>query len=152
GGYYLYYNVISANTGLPDTIFNDKGEATISLLITYRKPDNAANENLLAGYMNSVVTGDSIDLSRSVLFAQSESQQLAITAQSSDSLQQIADRYYLKVGNLAALNANQALAPQTKLKISNPIYQVGPNAPGANLNDIAAYFQVSVDSIKSLNS
>ena len=62
GGYYLYYCRIGDNTGLPDAIFNDKGEAVISLLMIY-----SCNE--IASYMNCAVTGDQIDPSRSVIFA-----------------------------------------------------------------------------------
>ncbi len=62
GGYYLYYCQIGDNTGLPDAIFNEKGEAVISLLIIY-------NSEEIAGYMNCAITGDQIDPSRSVVFA-----------------------------------------------------------------------------------
>ena len=62
GGYYLYYCRIGDNTGLPDAIFNEKGEAVLSLLISY-------NSEKIAGYMNCAITGDQIDPSRSVIFA-----------------------------------------------------------------------------------
>lgn len=62
GGYYIYYCRTGDSTGLPDAIFNDRGEAVISLLIIYDcKP--------IASYMNCAVTGDHLDQSRSVIFA-----------------------------------------------------------------------------------
>ena len=62
GGYYIYYCRTGDNTGLPDAIFNDRGEAVINLLIIY-------DSKSIASYMNCAITGDHIDQSRSVIFA-----------------------------------------------------------------------------------
>ncbi len=61
-GYYLYYSKKDVNTGLPEAIFNDKGEAILSLMVIY-------DTDKIASYMNCAITGDQIDLARSVVFA-----------------------------------------------------------------------------------
>lgn len=65
GGFYLYFNEIASNTGLPDSLFSNNPLANLYLLITYQ---GAPSGN----YMNAVTVGDPIDTSSSVLFVQSE--------------------------------------------------------------------------------
>ncbi|MDD4161222.1 MAG: LysM peptidoglycan-binding domain-containing protein [Methanothrix sp.] len=73
GGYYLYYRNDADGSGLPDRIFNDKGEAMLSLLIIYDEPEystNPAAGSSFADYVNCAVTGDLIDPARSTVFAE----------------------------------------------------------------------------------
>lgn len=63
GGYYFYYLINDSKAGLPDYLFNDDKDATITLLITYDITDN-----VLQNFLNSVVIRDKIDIASEILY------------------------------------------------------------------------------------
>lgn len=63
GGYYFYYLINDSKAGLPDYLFNDDRDATITLLITYNITDN-----VLQNFLNSVVIRDQIDITGEILY------------------------------------------------------------------------------------
>lgn len=63
GGYYLYYQIKESKTGLPDYLFNGDTDAQITLMITYNVTDN-----VLKGFMNSVVINDPVDVTSEILY------------------------------------------------------------------------------------
>ncbi|HRW81883.1 MAG TPA: LysM domain-containing protein [Methanothrix sp.] len=151
GGYYLYYNY-DGESGFPESIFNDKGDATISLLVIYAKPDGT-EENGVASYMNCAVTGDSIDPSRSVVFAMAEPLNLECAPTSDESLADIAQRYFMTPIELVEDNPDHPLVDGKAVIVSSGTYMVSPigTSPGGRLSDIAAYFKTTEEAIREAN-
>lgn len=151
GGYYLYYNS-DGESGFPDSIFNDKGDATISLLVIYAKPDGT-EENGVASYMNCAVTGDSIDSSRSVVFAMAEPLNLECEPRSDESLADISQRYFMTTIELVEDNPDHPLVDGTPVIVSSGTYMVSPigTIPGGRLADIAAHFKTTEEAIRVAN-
>src|SRR5258708_9394506 len=71
GGYYLYYFDAGGGDGLPSRIFNDKGEATLTLLVVYKQPSDVPLQNLIPGFVNCLATGESFDAASSAVYAKS---------------------------------------------------------------------------------
>ena len=69
GGYYLNY-ATSSGAGLPDTLFADGNEATITLLLLVDPQDRVSQTDLgLYPFNNCAVVGDNIDRAASRLYA-----------------------------------------------------------------------------------
>lgn len=155
GGFYLYYYNAAAEAGLADRVFNDKGEANLSLVVTYAKPSAETDQNRLTNFMNAVATGESIDTSDSVVFAQAAPPDppTQIDAKAADSLSSVAYAYYTNVGDLAQANANLILAQGKKIIVSEGVYEVPPAGvqPGGSLPSIAAYYGTTVEAIRAAN-
>lgn len=65
GGFYFYYITPEDSKGLPKYLFNESGTANLQIVITYA--------NFIAEpFINSVITGDDLDLSKTAVYAQSD--------------------------------------------------------------------------------
>ena len=149
GGFYLYYcSDPKGSTGLPDAIFNDKGEATLTLLLLYGAPSEPARWNRVASYMNALVTGGFIDAS-SAVYAQARPMPAYAEAGSSDGLKTLATTYRMTVPELAAANVEVAL--QAPLTVNGGSYVVAPSKPGQDPTAIAAWFGTTVAALASSN-
>ncbi|MGG6231466.1 LysM peptidoglycan-binding domain-containing protein [Tenacibaculum sp. SDUM215027] len=153
GGYYLLYNEIEGNTGFPDTIFDSSGNGTISLLVTYSNSYN----NILKDFMNCAITGDKIDTSSSIVYAESKAQRdlSYTTTLANETLQSISSQYNILISELAKLNEiDVKLNTSAKPIILNGLqYEVGlpSDTPSNNLTAIAEYFKVDSNDVKNLN-
>jgi hypothetical protein len=145
GGYYLFYFNQNAKCGFPDYIFNNKGEAKLSLLITY-----CNNDNCITNYQNCAVTGDTIDISKSVVFAQSDPVPVSKVPDQKLSISDIAAAYYMNPVKLAEDNADHELTPDKTFYIKNGTYYVKLNRP-AKAQDIAGYFSIDVNDLINAN-
>ncbi|HAS39087.1 MAG TPA: hypothetical protein DCS93_01345 [Microscillaceae bacterium] len=65
GGYYFYYITEGDSKGLPDYLFTKDGNAQLQLLITY-------DDFIAYPFINAVVTGDSLDLSKTIVYAETK--------------------------------------------------------------------------------
>jgi len=148
GGFYLYYHNDKVQSGLPDLIFNDKDEASVTLLALY---NTAAQTNRLRSYMNAVLIGDPINLSTGAVVAQAVSSAITHTVEEGDTLDAIARRYYSTVLFLAQKNLNLEFAQGAQYTLSNGTYMVA--VPGRKLADIATHFAMTDDqaAIKNAN-
>ncbi|MFY0600605.1 MAG: hypothetical protein JXR03_13115 [Cyclobacteriaceae bacterium] len=63
GGYYLYYNTVEGDTGLPDDIFDDGGSAELGILISFKKKEE------VKGYTNCAIISENLDLDVELLSA-----------------------------------------------------------------------------------
>ncbi|MCW3085169.1 MAG: lysM domain protein [Bacteroidetes bacterium] len=79
GGFYIYYNVFESGTGLPDQLFKDSSSATINIFVTYQQQISGGTQNYLYNFMNSLVTGVSINPAKDVVYAQSQLQNTTYT-------------------------------------------------------------------------
>ncbi|GAA3927861.1 LysM peptidoglycan-binding domain-containing protein [Chitinophaga oryziterrae] len=153
GGYYLYYYNSGSSSGLPDRIFNDKNEAVISLLVLYTASDDSALRNNVTNYMNVLATGEAIDTTHAVLFAEADPYQYSLPSDSAQTLSDLAYKYYGNVADVVTDNDGLTLRAGKQLLIDEGVYEVRPegNAPGGNLDTIAAYFGTTPDAIKAAN-
>jgi LysM repeat protein len=153
GGYYLLYNDILNKVGLPSAIFDSSGNASISLLVTY----SDSYQDKLSGFMNCAITGDKIDTTASVVYAESEEQTglTYTTAGTEETLSSIAAQYNILLSTLAELNATKVtLADGTgPITLENLQHEVGlpSDTPTNTLTAIAAYYNVDEQAIKDLN-
>jgi len=153
GGYYLLYNEPENGAGFPDAIFDSSGNASVRLLVTYSSDYN----NVLADFMNVAVTGDKIDTSSAIVFAESKAQNELTYTTSSDTetLASIAAQYNILLSELAELNqaSVQLKAGAGPITLEGLVFEVGlPSAKPANTGSaIASYYNVSEDDIKALN-
>ena len=152
GGYYLYYYDKGSQQGFPDRIFNDKGEATIQLLVSY-KPIGNTDELVIASFMNNAITGDAVDTSNSVVFAQADPQPVQYIPGDQDNLQTIAWAHYMTPIEVAEQNSGHPLTEGTPLTVVSGTYMVSPHSttPGGKIADIALHFGTTVDAIKKAN-
>ncbi|NII27002.1 hypothetical protein HB364_18065 [Pseudoflavitalea sp. X16] len=153
GGFYLYYYDAVSGGGLPDRLFNDKNEATLSLLVLYAAPADTRLQNNVTNYMNMLATGEAIDTSATVLFAQAAPEEVWLSANTQPTLRELATGYYDTVAAIATGNKLLPLRNGITLSITEGVYEVGPagSIPGGNLTDIAAYFGTTADAIKAAN-
>ncbi|RBL89313.1 LysM peptidoglycan-binding domain-containing protein [Chitinophaga flava] len=152
GGFYLYYYNSDNNSGLPDRIFNDKGEASLSLIVLYEKEADTNTQNTVTNYMNAVVTTQSIDPNRAVLYAEANPvANLSIAADNVQTLALLSQAYYANAATLAKDNDRLLLRQRIQIQVTAGTYEVGPDAPGGSLSSIAAFFGTTVDAIKAAN-
>ncbi|MDB5251251.1 MAG: hypothetical protein JWP27_420, partial [Flaviaesturariibacter sp.] len=148
GGFFLYYFNGDSAAGLPDSIFNDKNEATLHLLVLYTP---GSTPNAVTGYMNSFMTAQAIDMSTSVLFAEANPVAATLAATSTQTLAGLAFGYFETAGDVATDNQLQPLRAGISLQVSEGVYEVGPGAPAGDLAAIAAYFATTPQAIMSAN-
>ena len=148
GGFYLYYYNSDSQQGLPSEAFNDKGEATLTLLITY----SSTFDNGLDRFMNCAVTGESIETSKAHVFAQANPNATTATSGAKDKLEAIAELYYMNPIQVAEDNAGVSLRSGVKVKVKNGLYLVRSAAPGQTLSDIATYFGTTSNDIQKANT
>lgn len=143
GGYYLYYEMVGQEAGLPVDLFDDSGVATLTLVITYDRSREPQNGGYLTNYVNAFVTTDPIDMNRTAMSMESRSAQAETAALSgTETLQSLADLYGADVGTLARLNSGRGMASGVQIPISGAVRQVTPDdlATGNVLQSFAAYY------------
>lgn len=147
GGYYLsYYDVIAAS-GLPDSIFDDSGTATLTLVVTYPRD---ALQGRLGNFVNAFVSTDTVVQQGSHMALRSSV--TASTGQpttASDSLDSLAAFYGVGAGRLAELNPGVALRAAAQVPVDGIVHLVTPaeasagNGQGATiLDNLARYYSV----------
>jgi len=164
GGFYLYYYDSVRKAGFPDAVFNDEGEASLSLLITHATD----SERRVAGYMNCAVTGTFVDPASTSLSARSHPteivdwkpsappfvDQLMCPVPAEYTLACVAKTYYMNPIQLAEDNAELALAVGVQLVVSRGSYLVLPTGvagPGGDKDAIAKYFGVTAEALTAAN-
>ena len=150
GGYFLYYFNDDAKSGIPSRLFNDKGEASLSIIVMYSKPITVSLQNNLTSYMNAFISGDAIDTGTSQLFAEANPTSHTVVTETGDSLQSLAYSYFGNVGDVANDNGDINLKTGFELDITEGTYEVGgsESVPGGNLATVAVYFGVDTEAIK----
>jgi hypothetical protein len=147
GGFFLYYQADGA--GLPDAIFDADGQAVVSVIVVYAR----SLADHLYDCMTSIVITDPIDLSRSAVTALAVAVATTGTPGAGEPLAAFAARSYTDLADLAADNAQLALATGATLTVASGTYLVSPlgTAPGGSLAAIAAYFAVDAAAIIAAN-
>ncbi|HVZ37960.1 MAG TPA: peptidoglycan-binding protein [Candidatus Kapabacteria bacterium] len=127
GGYYLYYEMVGSDAGLPDNLFDSSGIATLTLVISYNRAKEPANGSMLTNFTNAFITTDPIDLNRAVVSLESRSHASTITGRTgNESLQDLSDIFGANIGTLVALNPTLPIVTGTGIPISGVVRQVTP--------------------------
>ncbi|WP_157043214.1 hypothetical protein [Rhodopseudomonas palustris] len=153
GGFFLYYFDGATGSGLPDRIFNDKGEAPLTMIVTYAKPSQPELQNAITNYINAVIIGDAVDLSDASIVATSAGVVHTITTGTEDSLGGIATRYFAQIADVAAAAAPLQLASKATPTVENGVYFVSPLATAAERDPdaIARRFGITLNQLKDAN-
>ncbi|HEY6333162.1 MAG TPA: hypothetical protein VI756_27815 [Blastocatellia bacterium] len=155
GGFYLYYYNAEGKAGLPDRVFNDRGETTLGLVVLYSKPADQEAQNRITDFMNFAVTGEGFDTSNAAVFAIAAppATPVTVTTDANTTLAGISYRYFCDVGDLTESAAGLTLAANAVVTVSEGVYEVPPAgvAPGGSLAAIAAYFGTTQQAIKDSN-
>ena len=151
GGYYLYYETIGQGVGLPESLFDDSGTATLTLVVSYSRAGQPADGGRITNFVNSFLTTDAIDVQRSVMMLESQSSpDTTQPLNGTESLQIISDLYGVEVGLLAELNAQIPITEKVQIPISGISHQITPAdiSAGNVLDNLAKYY--SVDALKPI--
>ena len=151
GGYYLYYT--NGKSGLPDYAFNDKGQATLSLVVIYANLGDVDGADPIYDIMNAVAVADAIDTTKSVVVLQAAPQPATTQFNQGDTLASVAYRYFADVADIAQDNTNVTIAAGSQLALNSGTYMVSPlgTTPGNTLAAIATYFGMPQQAIIGAN-
>lgn len=149
GGFYLYYCTDPVrHTGLPDAIFNDRGEAVLTLLLLHGAPSDPTQRNRLPGYVNAAVTAGFVDPASTAVAARARPLP-AFTTAAAQSLNDLSATYHASARELATANADVALA--AAVTVAGGRYQVRPSSPGQDPTAIASWFGTTVAALQAAN-
>lgn len=153
GGFFLYYADTASGAGLPDRIFNDKGEAVLSLIVLHAKPAASDAQNRLSDCMNAVVIGDKVDLTGASIVATSAGVAHQVAVDAASTLAGLAYRYYANLADVATAAAALPLASGARLTVDEGVYMVSPlaTAPGGDPAAIAAHFGTTLAALQAAN-
>jgi hypothetical protein len=107
GGYFLYYETVDGGSGLPASLFDNTGTATVSAVVAYAPSGSSSFGTTVLNFVNSVLTTDSIDTSRDILRVLSTSApatSAAMTGTASETLRTVAALYGDEPGGIVSLN------------------------------------------------
>lgn len=160
GGYYLYYEIVGSG-GLPPSLFNSSGTATLTLVITYSLSSamQAANGGVLTNYVNAFVSTDAIDANTVMTLVSQSAPASTLTIPANATPKQLAKLYGVEPGVLATLNSGVTLTSGAAIPISGAFAFVTPAmAAGGNvLQTLATYYSngaqtpITTDDIASFN-
>lgn len=155
GGFYLHYYDHDGEkvTGLQEEVFDEKGEAVLTLLVSYQAEDVAEGQFVLHNYMNALLSDETVDLNTEVCYGQAETLEKRITLDGSESIREICGAYDTDPSGLLEYNPNTILREGTSLCIRGSSYMADDSekAPGRKLTDITNYFGITLEDLKAAN-
>lgn len=149
GGFYLYYFDHASGRGLPERVFNDRNEATLSLIVLHARPAQDAQRNRVANYMNAVVTGGFLDQDDAVLFAEAAPLDASVSTYSTQTLAALAYAWYCDPVDVAEANPAAALRPGAALRVRQGVFQAPPG--GIRLQDVAQRLGTDIPRLDAAN-
>jgi LysM repeat protein len=142
GGFYLYYFDNNTAQGIPPGIFDDKGQAQISIVITYALPFSYGHN-----FVNSMAIGEIVP-EDSYLFLESEPRQIVQLA-NDITVAALLNKYRLTLDQLADKLGSSALKAGGELDVRNIILLLSNNEYTAE--KIAQKYNVSEKAVRDLN-
>ncbi|HEX2020061.1 MAG TPA: hypothetical protein VGO17_14075, partial [Aurantimonas sp.] len=145
GGTYLFYQMLADGTGLPPSLFDDSGVATLTLVATVSRPglsgatDAPAKGVRLFNAVNALVTTAPIDPeSAAVELVGVSVPTKSLLLPAGSTLAGLAAFYGIDIGGLAATNGDAPLATGRQIPISGLYHQLLPADVGAGKDPLAA--------------
>lgn len=152
GGYYLYYQVVDGGDGLPASIFDTSGAATLSLVVTYATGGRASIGQSAPNFVNAFVTTDSIDTATDtvqVLSRDAMGKSAPLSGSATETLSSLATIYGAGPGQIAEVNATVALTHGRVIPVNGIVRQLQQadfTDPTKTLETLAAYYSVGARS------
>src|SRR6185437_10133130 len=152
GGYYLYYQVTNGGDGLPASIFDSSGSATLSMVATFAAQGSNSFGLTAPAFVNSFVTTDSLDTASDVVQVVSQptaATSLPLTGAAGETLASLSVLYGAGSGALAAQNSSLALVSGKIIPVNNivcQLVQADVTNPSQTLANLAAYYSVGAQS------
>ena len=150
GGYYLYWQELASGSGLPASIFDATGTATLSLLVTIAHDTLPANGKVVPNFINAFVSNQNIDLQQDVVVLESQvasGDSKALSSAATQSLSSIGLLYGVAPSRLAIANDEQVLSPDRPIPVTGIIHQLSQTEaadPATALDRLAAYYAVGM--------
>ncbi|MBT2117094.1 LysM peptidoglycan-binding domain-containing protein [Dyella sp. LX-66] len=144
GGYFLYYRVLDGDAGLPASLFDANGTATLSFVFTLAAKGGASIGDTPLDFVNGFVTTDDIDRQRDIV--ELVAQTANTTSKPLDgqaSLAMLAATYGISPGRIASGNPSAVVTASTQLTIAGIQRQLGPADvanPATTLETLATYY------------
>ncbi|HEX6371222.1 MAG TPA: hypothetical protein VF006_20045 [Longimicrobium sp.] len=149
GGFYLYYS--DAGNGLPDYLFDQDGNATLTLVVVY----GAGLQDQLYDCMNALAYTDPVDPSQYPVVATAVPTVPASAPSlgSTGTLGALAAAWYADLADVAHANAGATIPAGTQVAVNEGTYFVSPlgTAPGGTVAAIATWFGTSTQAIADAN-
>ena len=152
GGYYLFYQVVNGGDGLPSSIFDSSGSATLSMAASYAAQGSNSFGLTAPAFVNSFVTTDSLDTASDVVQVVSQptaGTSLPLTGTASETLASLSVVYGAGPGALAAQNSSLALVSGKMIPVNNIVRQLTQSDvsnPNQTLANLATYYSVGAQS------
>lgn len=145
GGYYFYYQVAKSGDGLPASVFDTSGTATLSLVVTYATKGNLSFGESVPGFVNALVSTDPLDTTRDIVRVCSAAGSGAgapLTGNDDETLLSVAAAYGVGVGQIAESNPTAKLAEKVipVAGIVRQLAQADLANPATALDTLAAYY------------
>ena len=146
GGYYFYYQVVESGEGLPASVFDTSGTATLSLVITYAAAGPLSFGQAVPGFVNALVTTDPLDATRDVVRVQSvdaTASSAPLTGDAAETLLSVAATYGVGVGALAEKNPTAVLTAGSIVPVRGIVHQLTQADvanPSTTLDTLAKYY------------
>ncbi|MBV9774528.1 MAG: LysM peptidoglycan-binding domain-containing protein, partial [Gemmatimonadetes bacterium] len=146
GGYYFYYQVAASGEGLPASVFDTSGTATLSLVITYAARGALSFGESVPGFVNALVSTDPLDTARDVVrvcSADASASSAPLTGKADETLLSLAATYGVGVGPLAGSNPTAPLTPGVVVPVRGIVRQLTQADlanPSTTLDTLAAYY------------
>lgn len=123
GGTYLFYQLLEDGTGLPPALFDESGQAELTLVVTLRR-DRATGQRAMNA-VNALVTTSPVDPATSDVVLEGVSAPFESQPTAPDATPgEIAEAYGLDLAQLALTNGAAPLRPGAAVPLSGLIYQV----------------------------
>jgi hypothetical protein len=146
GGYYLFYQVIDGGGGLPSTIFDPSGTATMSLVVTFTAQGASSFGETALGFVNSFVTTDNLNTATDVVQLVSQptsGDSMPLTGSATETIATLSDLYGAGPGAIVELNPTVPLTNNSVIPIVGivrQLIQADVVNPNQTLTNLATYY------------
>ncbi|GAA2399341.1 LysM peptidoglycan-binding domain-containing protein [Actinomadura vinacea] len=150
GGFFLYYDAAAEGRGLPERLFADGDEATLTLIVLYAAPAEPMQRDRVGAFMNRLATAADLPADATV-FAEADPPDPAVRVAAAPDVRlgELARAYYGDVADLLAANTALALAAGARIVVDEGVCQAPPG--GIALADLAREFGTTVEALREAN-
>lgn len=146
GGYYLFYQVIEGGGGLPSSIFDASGTATMSMVVAFAAQGASSFGETPLAFVNSFVTTDNLNTSTDVVQLVSQptsGASLPLAGTPAETLASLSQLYGAGPGAIADANSTLPLTANALIPVAGVVRQLTQADvvdPSQTLANLAAYY------------
>ncbi|MEG2029362.1 MAG: hypothetical protein RR376_01795 [Janthinobacterium sp.] len=156
GGYYLYFEDMVSGAGLPPSLFDATGTATLTLVAPLARQAAGAADTV-PNFVNALLTTQAIDPRQDVLVFESQgkpARTLPLARAATATLAGLAATYGMGVGQLAQSNAVRPLRAGASVPVAGILHQLtrqdmAAPAPAQPLDAVAAYYSAGATALSA---